>query len=336
MKSTISTAKVGLIALLVLSSQALTFGQKSKEIVYISEMKEDPKGLSLLSLEIPIWHLFGSKINTSFYDLKTSFSYVGTGKVNGGATFNMRLGDRTTPGTYERTDYVYQNMVMSQYETAPAQSFEMWGAYFFTEKMKKKQVAITVEKVGNIIYYTNVDANQLTKIGLNLGYKQGFTWYNMNNTPMLVSAPETPTVTESVSFGSMSTVQNYKLLKTGITITQATNVKVTLEEYGERKSDNLVVNSFNVLFALQNDFENVLVGRTDNNANELEFLPFNFSEDNKRLPIGFEFTRKIYGKSLFTYEYGIGYYPGLMKNFNLGVNFGVSLNFDFLRKNNTF
>jgi hypothetical protein len=318
-----------------MGSQIMTFAQKNKEVVYINSMTENPGKLSFLSLELPIWHLWGSPLNSSLYDLKSSLSYVGSGKFNGGATLNLQLGDRIAPDTYERVDFVYQPMAMSQYETAPAKSFEVWGSYFFTDKLKPKKVPITVKRVGDTIYFTNVDAHQQKKIGWRFGYKQGFTWYNMNNTEMLVSQAETPTVTESISYSSMSTVQSYKILKAGLTFSKATNVKVQLEDYGERTSKSLTLTSFNVLFAVQNDFENLVVGKPNPSNNTIEFLNYNFSDENKRLPIGFEFNRKLYSKSIISYEYGIGYYPGLMKRVNIGVNFGVSINIDFLRKKNT-
>lgn len=328
--------KIFIIALLLISAQVQSFAQKNKEIVYITDMKEDPYNLSILNLELPIWHLFGSMYNTSLYDVKSSLSYVGKGKINGGATFNWQLGDRIMPDSDDRTEYVYTPMVMSQFKTAPAQSFEAWGTYFFREEDYPQEVSIRIKKVGNTIYYTNVEAHEVRKIGLRLGYKQGYTWYNMNNMDMIVAPAATPSLTETVNFNSMSTFQNYKMIKAGISITKSTNVKVQLEEYGERKSSGITMDNFNLIFAVQNDFEDVIVGRPNTDNNTIEFVEYLFSDENKRLPIGFEYTHKSYSKDWFSYEYGIGYYPGLMKKINIGVHFGASVSIDFLRKNNNF
>lgn len=309
-----------------------SFAQKDQEVVYFTELEEKPKDLSVLSLELPIWHLTGSQVNFSLYDLKTSLTYLGGSKINGGATFNWKIGDRILPDTYEGLEYVNNNMVMSQNESVRAQSLNVWGTYFFKESLEPVTETIRLKKVGNTIYVTNVDTKAFKRMGFNLGYTQGYTWYNLNNMSISVAREETPTAIETVSENSQSTMQDYKHIKAGITFTKAVNMKVNVKDYGVRKSNHITMNSFNVIYAIQNDFDDVYWGRYNTYTNEVEYLPYLFTDDNKKLPIGFEYTHKSMDSGWFSYEYGVGYYPGLLKKINIGVHFGVSVSFNFMKK----
>lgn len=310
---------------------SLSFSQKNEEVVFISNLVEKPKELSILSLELPIWHLTGSMVNFSLYDLKSSLTYVGSGKINGGATFNWKVGDKIMPETYERIEYVNHNMVMSKYNASAAQSLDVWGTYFFKESIEPTEQTIRLKKVGNTIYVTNVDTKEYKRTGLTLGYSQGFSWYNMNNMNLSVASIATPDITETIDMNSMSTVRDFKEIKAGVTITKAVNFKVDVDGYGTKKGAHLTMNTFNAIFAVQNDFDNVLVGRINTSSNQVEFSEYSLTDDNKKLPIGFEWRHKTLTKSWFSYEYGVGYYPGLLKKINIGVHFGASVNIDFLR-----
>lgn len=298
----------------------------------MKNLVEKPKELSILSLELPIWHLTGSPVNTSLYDLKASLTYAGSGKINGGASFNWKIGDRIMPDTYERIDYVNHSYVISKFNSARAQSLDVWATYFIKESLEPTTQTIRLKRVGNTIYVTNVDTKEYKRTGVTLGYNQGFTWYNVNNLDLSVASIATPAVTETVNMNSMSTTRVFKEIKAGVTITKAVNFKVDVDGYGEKKGSHITMNTFSAIFAVQNDFEDLLVGQINTESNEVEFSEYLFSDDNKRLPIGFEWRHKSLTKGWFSYEYGVGYYPGLLKKINLGVHFGASVNIDFLRK----
>jgi hypothetical protein len=307
-----------------------SMAQKDKQTVMITSMEEKPEDLRFLTLELPIWHLTGSMVNFSLYDAKGTFAYNGSGKLNGGLSYNLKLGDRILPETYERTDYVYQNMIMSKFNAPSAQSLDVYGTYFFKDEMKKVTETITLKRVGNVIYVTNVETDEYTRMGLTLGYNQGFTWYNMNNMDIVLVDPNTNT-NQTFNYSSMSTVQTHKMIKAGITISKAVNLKVNVEEYGTRTSAHLKTNTFSLIYAIQNDFDDVLVGVPNTSSNEIQFLEYAFSDENARLPIGFEYKHKEHPKGWLSYEYGVGYYPGLMKKINIGVHFGISLQIDMLK-----
>jgi len=318
-----------LAVLLGLSASDISFGQSDSDFIVITSKKEDPKALNIIALEIPIWHMNGSLVNSSLYNIKTSLSYVGAGKVNGGATFNWRVFDRIYPSSYDDSDYGIHEMMVSKFKAPAAQSLDVWVAYFFKEKLVPTKERVQLKRAGNTTYYTNVDTKAYKRTGVELGYSQGFTWYNMNNMRVAVEEPNSGSKRFFES-NSQTTVQTFKVLKVGLIFTKAVNVNLEVEGYGTKRSGYVNQNSFNLLFAVQNRFDDVLVGYPNTSNNSLEFTRYNFSDDNKRLPLGFEYKFKKYSKGWFSYEAGAGYYPGLLKKINLGVFAGVSIQIDML------
>jgi hypothetical protein len=307
-------------------------------IVIIDKVAEKPEKLSMLVWEIPIWHLAGSKINSSLLDLKSSVSYVGKGNINYGISYKYGLGDHIFPENNEFTDVLSNELVMSQYKVPHAQELNVYGTYFFNSSMEQVDQTLRLKQEGQTVYVTTVPAMQQTKMGITLGYSQGFTWYNMNKIDLAVSPRiDSPEIIEQVSMQSMSSVQEYKFIKLGLSITKAVNIKVNAQGYGERRSSWISVDQFNLIAAVQNKFDDVYVGRvnTDDGGLTVMLVKYGMDEYNKKLPIGFEYSRHHFSKgSPWSFEYGVKYLPGLMKNLNLMVNFGFSANIDFLKKNN--
>lgn len=317
-------------------AQTETLGVKARNgnIVMIDILEENPAELSVLCFELPIWHLAGSKINTSLLDLRTNLFYAGKGKLNGEISYKYGLGDQVFPETFENLEYVYQPMVFSVNKVPHSQDISLLGTYFFKEAVEPVEERIRLKTEGNVVTVTDVKTKQLTRTGFNLGYSQGFTWYNMNNMSLNVSPIGFEDQMREVQFQSMSTVQEYKFIKLGISRTKAVNLKLNAEGYGERESSHISISNFNLICAVQNKFDDVYVGEPNTSTNLLEVAKHTIDDGNKKLPIGFEFThREIYKKSFFSFEYGVKYLPGMLKNINLMVTLGISVSFDFLRKN---
>ena len=320
-----------ILATIFIIVSLLSFSQTDNKVLTIKSFEEKPDDLNFLSIQLPLWHLNGSPVNTSLYDLKGSFAYAGTKKLNGGIQYNWRLGDRLLPDTYERTEYVYQNMIYSKYKSAASKVIDFWANYFFTNKTKTSNESIELKRVGRTIYVTNVDVSQYCRTGINLGYRQGFTWYNLNNKPIILENTSTGVPLE-FNEQSASTFQSFGIISAGLSFSKSVNFKVDIEDYGVKTMSRLNVSSFNLLFAVQNKFEDVLVGQLNTLSSQVEFIEYAFSDENKKLPIGFEFNQRNYVKSWGTFEYGIGYYPGLLKKINIGVHVGASIHLDLLFK----
>jgi hypothetical protein len=222
---------------------------------------------------------------------------------------------------------------MSIYNPDRAQDFSAQATFFIAEKNKDVEERIRLKTEGKVVTVTDVKTKQLIKTGINLGYSQGFTWYNMNNMNLAVQALDNANDQQTVSFNSMSSMQNYKFLKLGLNITKSVGLKLNAEGYGERESRNISVLNFNVIYALQNQFDDVYVGRYNTDNNEVQLMKYTMDGLNAKLPFGVELNYKEFiKKSAFSYEIGVKYLPGLIKQINLMATFGLSVNIDFFRK----
>lgn len=309
------------------------------EVVIIDKVAEKPEDLNLLVLQIPFWHIAASKINTSIYDMKTQLNYVGKGNLNFGVSYKMGFGDRIFPETNESDINVLSNdLVMSQYKTQSSREFNLGATYFFQTSFKEVDQTFRLKQVGQTVYVTSLPVKQQVKMGVNVGYSQGFTWYNMNGIKLSASPQDySPETIEEISMKSMSTFQEYKFIKLGLNITKSVNTKINAQGYGTRRASWISVDNFNLIVAVQNEFEDVYVGRLnmDMYVPYVALVKYSIDDYNKKLPFGFEYTHQMYSKrSPFSFEYGVKYLPGLMKNFNLMATFGFSFNIDFFKKNN--
>ncbi len=317
----------------IVFSQNSTLGVKAKNgnTVMIDILEDNPSNVKAFTLQLPIWHLAGSKINTSILDLKGDIAYTGKGKFNGGISYKFGLLDKIAPDTYEG-DYPNHDLVMSINKPVKSQELNLYGTYFFKDQKEEVIERIRLKTEGNVATVTDVKTKGLTRTGLNLGYAQGFTWYNFNNVSINVNPSVNESIEETYEFMSMSSIQDYKFVKLGINRTKMVNLKLNAEGYGKKESSHISVNNFNLILAVQNKFDDVYVGQYNTDNNVVELKHYSMNNSNAKLPVGFEFThREIYKKSFFSYEYGIKYLPGLLKNINLMVNFGFSVNIDFLR-----
>lgn len=307
---------------------------KAKEnIVYIDKLEENPQDLSFFVIQLPIWHLAGSKINTSILDLKGDISYIGKSRFNSGLSYKYGMGDKIAPDTYEFTDNLNKGLIMSVNEVPKSQELELRGTFYFAENLRDIDETIKLKQVGNVNYVTTIKTKELVRTGINFSYSQGFTWYNMNNVELKFRPLASPTEQNERLFSdiSMSTIQDYKFIKFGVSRSKAVSLKINAKGYGDKEVRRISVKNFNVIYAVQNKFDDVFVGTENTNNNTVELVRYSMDSWNQKLPFGFEFTgREVYKKSFVAFDYGIKYLPGLLKNINLMVTFGVSLNFDLI------
>lgn len=302
-----------------------------------SEVYDAPEELSLFSINLPLYHGSFSKLNFSLYDLNGRIHYVGKGKINGGIAYRLGLADKLLPKTEETNEIVRQNHVMSIFDPEHAQNFDAYATYFFLEKEKNVNTNFTLKTEGHYYrttYYSKVRTKAIFKHGINLGYSQGFTWYNMNNTDLkLYNRPND--ITKEVNLQSMSTVQHYSFIKLGYQRQRIVNAKMKFEKYGVRGVQQIIVTGANLIYALQNDFDDVYLGDYQpNNGDKVYYERYEVDPSNKFLNVGIEFYQRfIFKRNLLSFEYRAGYLPGMMNNLNFMFNVGVNFQIDFFRNN---
>ncbi len=342
-----------IITLALVLGASFSFGQEEPEKLNLSNKNGDekaisysvisdkPRNLKLAALSIPIWNGTASPINSSLYDANVAgtFHFL---NFQVAARYKFGLGDKLLPDSYEFSEYPNQDHIYSVNKAQKAQEFNLITTYFFNLTESKGEARIHLKTSGNTSYVTDVPVTFLKKIGFNVGYTQGFTWYNMNRMDLSAEFVEIPgEVRTFSSLASMSSMQTYKFIKTGITYTRAFDFKGNFEGYGNRQNSEIKTTYFNVMFAVQNEFDDVYapVGATTQNnyyyssANERYVSRASIDKQNKKLAIGAEFGQNFMSKkSGVSMNYAVKYLPGFVKNINFALELGIGYTFNFLAK----
>lgn len=323
---------------------AMAFAQSDKQqapartgsdVVYYRLIYDKPQEIKMMSLMLPLWNLAGSKINSSIYDLNTSLLYTDT-KFQGLVRYKMGLGDKIAPETYEGA-YPNHPLMFSINEVPKSQEFSAIGTYFLEGEDVIEEQRVKLKREGNVETVTDIPVSAYKSMGINLGYSQGFTWYNMNNTNVNAVLRDDASE-QTYKLASMSTIQNYKFVKIGATFLKTVDMKAEFDGYGIRDIGIVKTTWVNVIGAVQNQFDDVYVpvsGGADNDLSSSQTVyvtKANINDHNKKLAVGFEFGQRYsFKRSFFSFEYGVKYLPGLMNNLNFMIDLGLNININFLR-----
>lgn len=315
----------------------LSAESKAGNTVYYSVIKDSPRGMKYAGISIPIWNLTGSFLNNSLYDLTSTGIFLND-KFQGTIKYKIGLLDKIAPDTYESMDYPNHDYIMSQYKANKNQYLALAGTYFVTEKESTEEITVSLKTSGKVNTVTKVPAKVIKKMGVTLGYEQGFTWYNMNNKSISVELRDEPGVEKTFNLPSQSTVQTFKYVKLGLNWTKTHYFKGKFEEYGERSDSGIKTTWFNVLIGAQNKFDDVYVPvpapenvyTTESQA--IRLSPATMDGLNKKLPVGVEFGQRYsMFKSGVAFDYSLRYLPGLMTNINFMLEIGVQYNIGFIK-----
>lgn len=338
-----------IFTLALVLTASIAFGQEDLKLsnkagdertISYSVISDSPRDLQLAALTIPIWNGTASTLNSSLYDANFTGLYHGL-KFQVAARYKLGVGDKLLPDSYEFSDYPNQDHIYSVNKASKAQDFSLLTTYFFNLAESKGEARIHLRTSGNTSYVTDVPVTYLKKIGFNVGYSQGFTWYNMNKMDLSAEFLEVPGDVRSFSLASMSSMQTYKFIKTGLTFTKAFDFAGNFEGYGKRKNAEIKTTYFNLLFAVQNDFDDVyapVAATTQENyyyssVNERYVSRASIDKQNKKLGIGAEFGQNFMSKqSGVSFGYAVKYTPGFVGNINFVLELGVGYTFNFLSK----
>ena len=311
------------------------FAQEDQPLGF-SYVYQKPEKFAMLPINIPLMHFTLGKTNTSLYDVKPSIYYLGAGRVNGGISFRYGLGDKVMPKTLEKERIIRDDHMMSVNKPGKSMDFSAQATVFLKEAKKSKIVSLSLSESRTTSYYTKVEVDVLVKHGLTIGYNQGHSWYNMNNQEIDLVHPATNMET-TVKFNSMSSVQEFKIIKFGYQHTRTINSMFEVEKYGERAKSSIVVTGVNFMYALTNKFDDVLVGKyiqNDGGDGKMHYAQFNFASTNALINFGGEFYQQYYIKhSPISLEYRIALLPGLKGILNYALSIGGNIQIDALRKN---
>ena len=304
--------------------------ERGGETVYYSLIFDSPEDLRILSFNLPIWNIAVAKINTSIYDLNFATLYH-TPKYQAYVRYKYGLGDQIAPDSYEGS--AGHPQMFSVNKVPKSQEFNLMGTYFISSKKLATEERMKLKTTGKVTTFTTIPNTTLKSVGLNLGYTQGFTWYNMNNASI---TGESGGTSREYKLASMTTVQTYKFIKAGLSFTRATYVKAKFDNYGVRESGTLITTWLNLICAVQNDFDDVFVPVDEfgnGGAEQTMIMRASINEANKKLPVGIEFGQRFSSnKGFISLEYGVKYLPGFLGNINFMIEGGFNLSLNVLKR----
>ncbi|MGV3611022.1 MAG: hypothetical protein ACO1N0_08740 [Fluviicola sp.] len=315
----------------------LSAESKAGNTVYYSVIKDSPKGMKYAGISIPIWNLTGSFLNNSIYDLTTNGMFLND-KFQASVRYKIGLGDKLAPDTYEFMDYPNHDYIMSQYKANKNQYLALSASYFVKSKELTETITVRLKSSGKVTTVTKVPGTVIKKLGVTLGYEQGFTWYNMNNKEIVVEMRDEPGVQKTFNLNSQSTVQTFKYVKVGLNWTKTHFFKGKFEEFGDRSDSGIKTTWFNVIIAAQNKFDDVYapVPSPENyyttGSQNIRLSPATMDALNQKLPVGIEFGQRYsMFRSGISMDYNVRYLPGLMKTINFMLEVGASYNIGFIK-----
>jgi hypothetical protein len=291
----------------------------SEEEAEISLIYDKPEELRILAFDIPT--LTGVKVSgmeMSIFDLKIGLNYIGKGKLNGGLSQKFTLFslpnnqdiDFESLGPYEPIKF--------------SNEYEGYLNYFFVENTDIKKQTVLVCQDLRYEYFANINAHRINKFGLSLGVIGGKMKYDLGKLKMNLTSYNNPTTSLNEEFFRQHTNQNYLFLKAGVAYNKLTDFVVDSEKFGKKIGTESWLFSANLLFAVQNKFQDVILGG---------FNPTRYVIENefvKKNPIGFEIgAKKSTRGNTFSFDSRLRYQPGLSGRFGLMFLASVSYQIDF-------
>lgn len=309
----------------------------AQQVVNVEILKDDIKGLNFFKVRLPLWELSGSKMNTSIYDANAGlFLHLGD-KFIFTADYSYGLLDRIAPDTEDDLEYINNDNMTSVNKNTHATYGGGSVTWFFKEKATEESIQVNLKqsksRSANAVHYVMVPGTILKRWGLKLGYTQGITWYCMNDMAVNMKPYDDPDRNmQSFISNSNSTMMKYGNLSLGISIAKSTNIWIDAEGYGIRGNSDIGITTFDILFAVQNELDDVYatIGTTapmNGLGNQtLVYQRFNINDYNKKLRFGFNFGyRYIPFDSIFSFTFDAGYAPGLLNNINAYVKAGICM-----------
>lgn len=202
--------------------------------------------------------------------------------------------------------------------------YEGYLNYFFVEKTGIKKQSVLLCDDTRYEYYTNLNVHRINKFGLSFGVIGGKMKYDLGKLKMNLTSYTTPITLLNEDFFRQHTNQNYLFLKAGVAFNKLTDFVVYSEKYGKRIGTESWLFSANLLFAVQNKFQDVILGG---------FSPTRYVIENefvKKNPIGFEIgAKKSTRGNTFSFDSRLRYHPGLSGINGLMFLASVSYQIDF-------
>lgn len=204
--------------------------------------------------------------------------------------------------------------------------------FAFIDRKRQNDVHVTVKSVKKgdsyVNYYIDTDASDNLKYNAEIGYTQGFTWYNLDELEITGKNLITNEV-ETFTGGALHTYMNYGFVSVGVSRTVFYDVE--LKYKGKLHSNKGFSRIYSaLLISTQMTFEDILLNTDNYSGSTIEQMPYHIDSYLKKNPVGFKvgYAYESLGKVGLGCTVETGVIPGtggIGRNFYLSV--GTRLSF---------
>ena len=291
--------------------------------VTVSILKDDPEGLNIFRVKIPIWIIQPATANFSIYAADFGLEAQVNDQFYFSTSYNTLLADRLLPDSQDGLEFPATSYVASKYEDQWSRYFHIEGTYFFSKYLEQTDLTIGVKSTGNIRYVVTVPAKVLKKTGFRFAYRKGFQWYHLGDEGFK----------SDVEFDTedQSTYLNYTQIRFGIARANTTNLFVNLKGYGDRTNSGTSFFYADIILPISQRFDDVYyfkrsTGGSSGNGNTVFYTSHEIDEYNEKQKVGFEVGWRILPTSgLMGYQVQFGTVTGLKGYFAPYLEMGMTL-----------
>lgn len=292
--------------------------------VTVNVLKDDPEGLNIFRVKIPIWIIQPATANFSIYAADFGLEAQVNDKFYFSTSYNTLLGDKLLPDSQDGMEYPSTSYVASKYDDQWSRYFHVEGTYFFKKYLEQVDITIGVKSSGNTRYVVSVPGKMLKKTGFRFAYRKGFQWYHLGGDESFKSNVEFDTQDQS-------TYLNYTQIRLGIARCKTTNLFVNLKGYGDRTSSNASFFYADLILPIAQKFEDVYffqrsTGGSNGDGNTVYYTSHKIDEYNEKQKLGFEVGwRFLPTAGLMGYQIQFGTVTGLKGYFAPYLEMGLTL-----------
>jgi len=306
----------------------LTFGSSAQ--VNVSIVKDSPEDLSIYRIKIPLWCGNLNNYNTSIYDFRLGVDIQPMDKLLISGDYSIGIGDQVLPESsagLASTGYPVSGIIVPQTVMASSRQLDVQGTYFFSSKIREKQLAVTLKSSGNVEYYTTVPGQELVRYGVRLGMRGGSTWYHMGDADIQYSEDLPQMGEEAVQ--DKSTMLRYRQLRVGFAYARTTNLWVQAEGYGMRSNTGTLMYYADLFVGMKSEVDDVYFlerGFGSEDSNDYYYYALEINEQNEKSKLGFEIGLQLLPTAgLIGYTVALGRINGIKGSSNGYVQFGLFL-----------
>lgn len=238
------------------------FSQKkfNPQDVLSYSIKKENTDIKFMQAKVSVWDILISNSRMTF-----SGGFGGKLYLNGlyvGLNYDYQYLDNLA--AYSSSEYIQGESI---YLPTKSRNADATLGYFF-QKEKEGKIKVRIKSQGKTTYYAKVNAKYNNILGLQVGYKNGFSHLTIPKGVLVQDAYISSRGTFQTEYG-MTTFMKYGWISLGPTYGKIVDVTADFEGIGERSTQYFDRFYANVIIAGKSNLEDVYFVENKGNTNEL-------------------------------------------------------------------